>query len=122
MKKNELSILCNTLEGMAADAEDKGRDSIQPKLTLDDVNAITLCMIRAGGMVSPDYKERFEAEYNQLKDRYEKLGEMLKKHDEGTLEFAPSCPIYLLSAQYHAMREYLGILETRAVIEGVSLC
>lgn len=73
-------------------------------------------------MNSPDYKERFKAEYIQTKIRYEKLGAMLKKHDEGTLEFTPSCPIYLLSAQYKVMREYLGILETRAVIEGVSLC
>jgi hypothetical protein len=72
-------------------------------------------------MTNADYKERFKAEYQQTKIRYEKLGAMLKKHDEGTLDFTPSCPIYLLTAQYKVMREYLGILETRAVIENVDL-
>lgn len=73
-------------------------------------------------MSSPDYKERFKAEYIQTKIRYEKLDAMLKKHDEGTLDFTPTCPIYLLSAQLKTMRDYLGVLETRAVIEGVPLC
>ena len=38
------------------------------------------------GMVSSDYKECFQAEYKQLRIRYEKLKRMLKKWDEGTLD------------------------------------
>ena len=42
-------------------------------------------------MVSDDYKDRFRAEYFQLKIRYDKLCAMLNKWDAGTLEFAPTC-------------------------------
>lgn len=38
-------------------------------------------------MTSSDYKERFKAEYYQLKLRYDKLALMITKRDEGTLEF-----------------------------------
>jgi len=39
-------------------------------------------------MNSDDYKERFKAEYLQVKIRYEKLRKMLVKLDAGTLENA----------------------------------
>ena len=42
----KISVLCNALEGMSADAEDKGRDTIQPVLTLEDVRFITKALIR----------------------------------------------------------------------------
>ena len=35
-----VSVLSNCLEGMACDADDKGEDAIQPRLTLDDVRLI----------------------------------------------------------------------------------
>lgn len=76
-------------------------------------------------MTSDDYKERFEAEYWQTKIRYEKLkdfcnrievAEMLEgevpKHD---------CPLALLREQQRYMGQYLGVLEKRAVIEGIEL-
>lgn len=68
-----------------------------------------------------DYKERMKNEYHELKDRYDKLHRMLVKHDAGTLDFTPSCPIDLLKAQKKAMGEYLYILEVRAQIECVEL-
>ena len=38
-------------------------------------------------MISPDYKERFRAEYYQLKLRYNKLKAMLKDWEDGALTF-----------------------------------
>lgn len=77
-------------------------------------------------MNSQDYKERFIAEYQQTKIRYEKLKSFnnrieaayrtedveMPKHD---------CPADLLRDQQSAMGEYLHILEVRAVIEGIVL-
>lgn len=82
-------------------------------------------------MNSEDYKERFKAEYQQTKIRYEKLKafntkieasrrtsyEMSKKvpmpeHD---------CPDDILREQQSIMGQYLHILEVRAVIEGIEL-
>ena len=73
------------------------------------------------GMLSPDYKERFKAEYDQLKIRFEKLAVMLDKWERGTLEFEPSCPFELLKRQLEVMEEYLDILGDRADIEKVAL-
>ena len=82
-------------------------------------------------MNSPDYKERFIAEYQQTKIRYERLkafnnkieaakrtewtknSKEMPKHD---------CPCELLREQQSIMGEYLHVLEVRAVIEGIELC
>ena len=73
------------------------------------------------GMLSPDYKERFKAEYKQTKIRYDKLHAMLVKADAGKLEFEPTCPLDLLRRQAAAMGQYLYCLEVRAQIEGIDL-
>ena len=72
-------------------------------------------------MVSDDYKDRFKAEYFQLKIRHDKLCAMLNKWDARTLEFAPTCPRNLYDGQMRAMRWYLCVLENRARLEGVNL-
>lgn len=72
-------------------------------------------------MNSDDYKERFKAEYLQTKIRYDKLHKMLIKHEAGTLEFTPTCPIRILTEQKRYMGEVLRCLEIRAAIEGISL-
>lgn len=72
-------------------------------------------------MMSADYKERFCAEYWQLRDRFVKLTVMLNKWDAGELDFTPDCPRQLLDRQIRAMADYIGILEERAAIEGVTL-
>jgi hypothetical protein len=72
-------------------------------------------------MQSADYKERFKAEYNQTKIRYEKLHAMIVKYEAGTLEFEPTCPIDLLKEQTSYMGKYLYVLEVRAEIEGIEL-
>ena len=73
------------------------------------------------GMTSADYKERFKAEYYQLKIRYDKLNAMCKKWDAGDLDFVPTCPRTLYARQLNAMAFYLKVLEERAKIEKVEL-
>lgn len=76
-------------------------------------------------MNSEDYKERFVAEYHQVKIRYEKLknfcnkieveemlGKEVTKHD---------CPLELLREQQKYMGLYLSVLEKRTLIENVEL-
>lgn len=74
-----------------------------------------------GMMTSADYKERFKAEYYQLKIRRDKLDAMLNKWDEGELNFQPTCSRGLYSIQITAMNDYLCTLEERARWEGVEL-
>lgn len=70
---------------------------------------------------SPDYKERFKAEYQQTVIRYHKLSAMLEKWDGGELNFIPTCPRSTYNMQIRAMTDYIAILEARAVMEGVEL-
>lgn len=72
-------------------------------------------------MNSPDYKERFKAEYLQLKIRISGLSAMLEKYKAGTLEFKPSCSYELLDGQRRAMKSYADYLEARAYIEKINL-
>lgn len=72
-------------------------------------------------MLSDNYKDRFKAEYYQLKTRRDKLHAMIVKYAVGSLDFEPSCPLELLEEQEEAMDKYLHILEVRAEIEKVEL-
>ena len=72
-------------------------------------------------MNSADYKDRFKAEYLQLKIRMEGLKNMLEKYKAGTLPFKPSCSYDLLNGQYKAMKLYASYLEERAIIECIDL-
>ena len=68
-----------------------------------------------------EWKERVQLEYKQLKERYDKLHNMIVKYEAGTLEFTPNCPIDLLKEQAAAMGKYLYVLEVRAQIEDIDL-
>jgi hypothetical protein len=72
-------------------------------------------------MVSSDYKERFKAEYYQLKIRLEKLKYMLQKWDNGEIQFTPTCPRSIYDLQVENMERYLAVLDARAVIGKVAL-
>lgn len=72
-------------------------------------------------MVNADYKERFRAEYFQLKIRMQGLSAMLEKYKNGTLNFTPSCSYDLLNGQFKAMDMYASYLEERARIEEIDL-
>ena len=81
-------------------------------------------------MVSDDYKERFIAEYHQLKERAKRLKAFNRKIEAAKLtsdsvKVYPmpehDCPDDLLLRQQMVMEEYLHILEVRALVEGVDL-
>lgn len=82
-------------------------------------------------MRSNDYKERFVAEYWQLKNRVERLKELLIKIEavdlvpvrgNTILEMpAHECPVNLLTQQFRHMLDYLHVLEVRAEIECIDL-
>lgn len=72
-------------------------------------------------MCSTDYKERFIAEYEQLACRLTGLVNMREKMDHGTLNFKPTSPRILYDLQIRAMKDYLTVLEDRAVVEGIDL-
>ena len=72
-------------------------------------------------MQSEDFKERFKAEYYQLKIRMERLKSMLDKYRDGTLNFTPKCSYELLYEQYVYMKDYMVILVQRASIEDIDL-
>ena len=100
-------------------------------------------------MQSESYKDRFKAEYYQLKDRWEKLSakiaednaiiakdDLVKRqyigygknadrgrclHHDDIIIGNPNYSLYLLSRQKRCMTEYLHILEKRAQIEKIKL-
>lgn len=72
-------------------------------------------------MNSTDYKERFKAEYLQLKIRMDGLAAMLIKMENNMLDFTPHCSYDLLNGQLKAMNLYASYLEERADIEGINL-
>lgn len=81
-------------------------------------------------MTSSDYKERFIAEYWQLKIRYEKLkhfnnlieaAHRTDGHDPVVIEPEHDCPYELLREQQVVMEMYLHKLEIRALIEDIKL-
>lgn len=72
-------------------------------------------------MISDDYKERFIAEYMQIKNRYEGLSRMIENWDNGTLSFVPTCPRETYNFQLRAMKDYMDILVVRAKIEDIKI-
>lgn len=70
---------------------------------------------------SEDYKERFIGEYFLIKDKKDRLQEMLEKWKDGKLDFTPTCDYNLLSLQLKTMESYLLILEKRAEVEKIAL-
>lgn len=72
-------------------------------------------------MLSKNYKDRFLAEYWQIRLRVEKLDEMIWRYWNKTLPFVPTCPIGILEEQRKHMRRYLETMERRAVIENIEL-
>ena len=77
------------------------------------------------GMLSTDYKERFVAEYQQTKIRYEKLKAFCNCVEAaamaGTEQPKHDCPLELLRTQQKYMGLNLAQQELRAVIEDEEL-
>jgi hypothetical protein len=74
-------------------------------------------------MSSEDYKDRFIAEYAQVKIRYLRLTRVLKRIEDKSAPdcFEPTCDIELLKMQHNFMIGYLFALIERAIIEGIEL-
>ena len=72
-------------------------------------------------MESLNFRDRFKAEYLQLKIRAKLLSKTLEKLQNGELSFTPKCPYDLLHQHLVHMQDYLSDLEKRANIEGISL-
>lgn len=72
-------------------------------------------------MNSVDYKERFRAEYLQLKIRMDTLAGVLIKMENNMLDFTPKCSYDLLNGQLKAMNLYAEYLIERAEIEEINL-
>ena len=72
-------------------------------------------------MCSADYKARFGAEYWQVRIRAEKLEKMLKDWEDGKLQFTPTCPKNTYYLQLKVMKEYIAILDLRALAEGIDV-
>lgn len=72
-------------------------------------------------MNSNNYKDRFIAEYFQVKIRLDRLKETLAKWDEGNLDFSPTCPRSTYDMQVEAMTYYKNVLEARAKMEQILL-
>lgn len=76
-------------------------------------------------MKSADYKERFIAEYSQVKIRYEKLKALCNKIEAAyIMEKEPpkhDCSLNLLREQQKYMGMYLSVLERRAIIEDIHI-
>lgn len=72
-------------------------------------------------MNSTDYKEMFKAEYFQLKIRIAGLQSMLEKWDNHTSDFEPVCDRKIYNIQLKIMKDYMNVLENRAVTENIDL-
>lgn len=72
-------------------------------------------------MCSSDYKERFAAEYLQVKIRANALKKMLILWDTGRLAFKPICSKDMYVLQLNCMEGYIAALELRAVAEHINL-
>lgn len=75
----------------------------------------------ASMMCSPDFKERFRAEYFQLQHRTAKLEELLNNYRIGKLDFTPNCSYELLYEQLIFMKQYQRVLEAEAKVQNISL-
>lgn len=67
------------------------------------------------------YQVRFMKEYDDLVTRYTKLNNLIKKAEEGTLDFELNCPIELLKEQLEIMWKCIEILWERSAYEKVDL-
>ena len=70
-------------------------------------------------MTSPDYKDRFKAEFEQLSFRINKLDVFLDKWDAGELKTTPKSPREWFERQRQAMADYGQVLAARAIKEEI---
>ena len=72
-------------------------------------------------MTSKDYKDRFKAEFYQTKIRYNKLKQSLDNIIKDNLSSETYRSILILELQAQCMKNYLDILVSRAINEGIEI-
>lgn len=111
IKKKDLQVYPSSIE-IRKIKEKKEENNMELKETVELMN-------------SEDYKERFVAEYHQVKIRYEKLKNFCNKIEVETMlgkeVTKHDCPLELLREQQKYMGLYLSVLEKRALIESIVL-
>lgn len=120
----------SVIDGLAMTENTAGKNPLS-EVRVGDTEHHSPYHATVSGMLSPDYKERFKAEYQQTKIRYEKLKAFCNRVEAAFRTESPDCkriempkhdcPLDLLRDQQRAMGEYLHCLEIRAVIEGIEL-
>lgn len=70
-------------------------------------------------MLSDDYKERFKAEYWQLRIRIKKLSKFLDEHENSYSKRLKSPSLLYMQLAY--MISYKNILEQRAIVDDIEL-
>ncbi len=64
--------------------------------------------------IAEDFKDRLIIEFNELKERFNKLDAFLDEKDyDKVIEICGPAQTALMFSQYHAMRHYYDILRTR---------
>ena len=64
--------------------------------------------------IAEDFKDRLIIEFNELKERFNKLDAFLGEKDyDKVIEICGPAQTALMFSQYHAMRHYYDILRTR---------
>lgn len=111
IKRKALQIYPSSIE-IRKIKEKKEKNNMELKETVELMNSV-------------DYKDRFIAEYHQVKIRYEKLKNFCNKIEVETMlgkeVTKHDCPLELLREQQKYMGLYLSVLEKRALIENVEL-
>ena len=74
-------------------------------------------------MLSEDYKERFIAEYVQVKIRAFRIARVLNRVVDKSAPdyFETTCSFDVLAEQLYYMANYLSVLENRSLIENIDL-
>ena len=90
------------------------------KSTYKEANALPL-LRTIPNMASDDYKKRFQAEFDQLKIRYDELKSMVEKWDKKKLDFIPLSPRSIYIKQLVAMVDYMFVLSIRAKKENIDI-
>lgn len=111
IKQEALNVYPSSIE-IRKIKEKKEKNNMELKETVELMNSV-------------DYKDRFIAEYRQVKIRYEKLKNFCNKIEVETMlgkeVTKHDCPLELLREQQKYMGLYLSILEKRALIENIVL-
>lgn len=72
-------------------------------------------------MCSEDYQERMLAEYQQTYIRFVNLRRLIVEYAQGKLDYTPKHSLEMLQLKFNAMGDYLEILFTMLLKEGIPL-